>query len=195
MPTPYKRARNASDMQVEPAAKLLGVEKRTLLRYESDTDKSDPPPDIVYKMSQIYRAPWLLAAHCKQKCDIGRHLGYELLNNINLDPVYVLGKLREELQEAVEATDKLLSRVITRQGRWSDFSEAEKRDNTKDLHELLDAEHNIEVLKMVLGAWVDMPGEIRRHNDKCYLHGYAVTKGQVPDYVMAVAETAASYNP
>ena len=195
--TPYKRARNAANMPVEQAAKLLSVSNRTLLRYESGD--SETPPETVFRMSQIYRAGWLIKSHCKQKCDIGRHIEFVQLNNINHDPLYVLGKLREELQEALVAADRMIYRVISKHGRWGNFSEAEIIDNAKDLQEFLNVKHNIGVFEEAVGTWVDVPGEIRKHNDKCYLHGYAVTKttanGPVPDYIMAIAETAASYSP
>ena len=54
----------------EEAAELLHLSPATLGRYE--TDESDPAPDVVYAMSQIYQNPVLRRIHCSEYCPIGK---------------------------------------------------------------------------------------------------------------------------
>lgn len=54
----------------EEAAERLHVSPATLGRYE--TDESDPSPEVVYAMSQIYQNPVLRRRHCSEYCLIGK---------------------------------------------------------------------------------------------------------------------------
>lgn len=164
----YKRARNRTGMSREEAAFRLHVAPRTLAYYEAH--EKIPPPEVVLKMSEIYREPMLTLRYCRQ-CPIGQKYGYVVLDNVNLDPATVLLKLQEEYKEAGNVLDRILQLTINK-NRREDFSDEEWQEYMKLNHELWDLEHNIEMHKACLARWCDMAELIEEHNQKCRDRGY-----------------------
>jgi len=72
----YREARenfnedNESPLNREEAADKLHVSVATLGRYE--TGESEPSPEVVYAMSQVYGNPDLRRKHCSDYCLIGK---------------------------------------------------------------------------------------------------------------------------
>jgi hypothetical protein len=76
-------------------------------------------------------------------------------------------KIREETIEAMDAIN-LLKRICINKKSREDFTPTEWKSFKFAFQNLLDVEHNLEMLKLALAEWVDIPEEIHIHNDKCY---------------------------
>jgi len=166
----YQRARERTGMSREEAAFQLHIAPRTLAYYEAH--ERIPPPEVVRKMSEIYREPWMTQLYCRRDCAIGQVYSYEVLDRVNLDPASILLKLIGELKEAEAVLGRLLELAVNKNAR-EDFTPEEWAEFVAKLHEFLDVEHNIEVLKISLGRWYDISKLIAAHNRKCYERGYA----------------------
>jgi len=173
----YMHARKEANLSREEAAFKLHVGTRTLAKYEAG--ETVPPPEVVLAMSRLYKIPWLTQHYCKQNCAIGKAYSYEVLNAVNLDLASVILKLTGEMKEAEAVLAKMLELAVNKNSR-SDFSDQEWAEFVKCLHEFIDVEHNVETLKISLGQWVDVSELVKEHNDKCYRHGYVVTKKKSP---------------
>lgn len=166
----YRVARKAARMSREEAAFRLHVGARTLANYEDG--KSVPPPEVVLEMGKVYNNPWLPHRYCRMHCAIGKAYRYAILDNVNLDIASVLLKLVGELEEARAVQDRLMSLAVNKRGR-QDFSEEEWREFVRCLHEYLDIEHTIEMLRLALEKWCDVSELVGQHNRKCRDRGYA----------------------
>ena len=166
----YKLARKRARLTLEEAAFRLHVAPRTLAKYEAG--ENTPPPEVVVAMSRQYHAPELTALYCRENCAIGRAQGYEILDQVNLDPPSVMLKLVGEMAEAHAVLQRMLELVVNK-NRREDFSNGEWTEFVKCFHEFLDVEHNIAILKLSLGAWCDIAELVVQHNRKCIERGYA----------------------
>lgn len=164
----YQRARERARMSREEAAFRLHVAPRTLAYYEAG--ERVPPPEVVLEMGQLYGQPDLTQRYCRE-CPIGKAYGYEVLNNVNLDPATVLLKLMSEYKEAGQVLDRLQELTINK-NRREDFTPSEWQEYIRGLHELLDLEHNVECLKLTLSRWCDISELVEQHNNKCLERGY-----------------------
>lgn len=164
----YRSARKLSGKSIEEAAFRLHIAPRTLCKYEAG--ETTPPPEVVLGMSQLYKQPDMTLKYCRE-CPIGEAYGYEVLNNVNLDPATVLLKFIGEYREVGELLDRLLELTVNKNER-QDFSSDEWQEYIQGLQELLDLEHNIECLKMSLAKWCDVTELVEQHNMKCLQKGY-----------------------
>lgn len=165
----FKNARLKSGLTIEEAAAKNYVSPRALINYEQNN--TVPSPDVALRMSKVYKDPWLTQRYCKDYCAIGQAYSYEILDNVNLDPASVLLKLVGEMDEAQRVLNNMLAIAVNKNER-EDFKEDEWEAFVKYLHEFLDVEHNVEVLKISLNKWCDMAELIAEHNEKCRKRGY-----------------------
>lgn len=169
----YRAARQACGLSREEAAFRLHIGSRTLANYESG--ETVPPPEVVLAMSKLYQQPWLTQHYCRRCCAIGEKFSYEILNNVDLSFPGIILSLQEELREAAQALEEMLALIRNKRAR-SDFRQDEWRRFSRCLHEFLDVEHNIEVLKIELNRLCDVAELIEEHNAKCYRNKYAVAE-------------------
>lgn len=165
----FKDARLKTGLTIEEAAARTYVSPRALINYEQD--KTVPGADVALQMSKVYKDPWLTQRYCKDCCAIGQAYSYEILDNVNLDPASVMLKLVGEMQEAQAVLTKMLAIAVNKNER-EDFKKGEWEEFVRYLHEFLDVEHNVEILKISLNKWCDMADLIAEHNQKCKLRGY-----------------------
>lgn len=165
----YKEARKRAGLSIEEAAFQLHIAPRTLCKYEAG--ETVPPPETVLGMSRLYKAPRLPRLHCRLDCAIGAAYAYEVLTGINSDVQSVISSLRQEVEEAVSVLGEMERLVRNKNGR-RDFGDQEWKLFARIVHEWLDVEHNIDVLKISLGHWCDVSKLIEEHNRKCRERGY-----------------------
>ena len=166
----FKDARLKTGLTLEEAAHGDYVSVRALINYEQK--KTIPGPDVALQMSKVYKDPWLTQRYCKDCCAIGQAYSYEILDHVNLDPASILLKLVGEMEEAQGVLTKMLAIAVNKNER-EDFGDSEWEEFVQYLHEFLDVEHNVEILKISLNKWCDMSELIQEHNHKCYERGYA----------------------
>lgn len=160
----FSIARNKAGYTMEEAAPRLFVTRRTLCKYENE---KPPNPDIVMQMAEVYNAPEISNAYCKYYCPIGKAYSYQELNNINDDIPTVLIKLRSEMKEAHDIIDDLMDLSVN-----NEF-ENNLQEFQDYIQELLDVEHNIEILKIQLHHHINVRDMIDKHNQKCIDRGYS----------------------
>ncbi len=172
-----KTARMEIGLSRRAAGEALSLHPKSIEAYERGG--LVPAPAVITTMAKLYRRPCLNQQYCRQECAIGAAFSYEVLNNVDLSPQNILLKLHQVHQDAGEAIRCLLSTVINKQER-SDFTDGEGQSLTRAMHDLLDLEHTIEMLKMELEErqWCDVSQLVSEHNSKCYDRGY-VTHGVV----------------
>jgi len=166
----YKRARNQSGLSLDEASFRVHIGRKSLCNYEKG--KRIPPPDVVLNMSEVYGDPAMTLRYCRE-CPIGQKYSYEVLDNVNLDPATVVLKLVSEYREAGQVLDRLQELTVNK-NRQEDFVEDEWQEYMKGIHELLDLEHNIEILKISISKWCDIGELIGEHNQKCRDKKYVV---------------------
>lgn len=165
----FKKYRNVANMTVEYAASKIPVHERTLINYESGS--RIPGADVALRMADIYKAPDLTQQYCRKYCPIGQAFSYEILDNVNTDLPSIMMKLRSEMKEADNVLDEMQELGINKNSR-GDFTDWEWKQLVKCIHEFMDVEHNIEILKIALGKWSDVSEIINQHNEKCIQRGY-----------------------
>lgn len=169
----YKAGRKNAGLSLEEAAFRLHIAPRTLCKYEAG--QVVPSPDVVLKMSQEYQQPELTLLYCRENCAIGKAYGYEVLDAVDTNPVVVLAKLMGEMEEALNMLNRAMSIAINKVRR-GDFTNDEWDIFSEAVLEFLDVEHNIEVLKLVMGRMTDVAELVERHNQKCRENGYVKRK-------------------
>lgn len=163
----YKDARLAKGLTLEEAAELIHCTSRTVWAFENE---KNPDAYYVSMMAKTYDKPELTLFYCKNNCPIGRDFSYELLDNIDLNITTILTKLNIEMKEAQGVMNSLISQSINHEfeNNMEKFEE--------DLQELLDVEHNIEILKIKLHQWLDVKKITNIHNEKCIERNYTKKK-------------------
>ena len=72
--TIYQKLREENDLTREKAAELLEfISEDRLERIENE--KSEPAPEDVIRMAEVYKAPELCNYYCSHECPIGRKYG------------------------------------------------------------------------------------------------------------------------
>lgn len=133
-----------------------------------------PSPGMIVELADIYQEPFLTQRYCKYNCSIGQAYSYEILDNVDLNLSNVALKLLEEHRESHEVlTDVLI--LITNKKSIRDFTDIEIQKLKKNVHELLDTEHTIEIFKIALNKFINMKEMIAEHNQKCRDRGYLKT--------------------
>lgn len=158
-----REARKKRNLSQQKVAELMHTCTRTIWELENE---KNPDAFKIKRLSEIYNRPDLTQIYCKKLCPIGRDYSFEILDNVNLDLPTILLKLRSEMKEGEIALNNLLEASIN-----NDF-EDDLETFEKNVHELLDIEHNIEVLKIKLHKWLEVKKVIKDHNDKCIERNY-----------------------
>lgn len=158
-----KGSRERAGLTQERVARALHMSTSNYRRYEN----GDLPltTEIVVRLSKLLNAPGLTMVWCRKGCDIGRQHCFELLNNVDLSPVAVLAKYRQEEREAHEALDTMLETVLNKRGA-ADCTDEELRRLRDAAQEFLDVEHVVETLKLRLWAFLDVQKLVEEHNRK-----------------------------
>lgn len=167
-----KRERNR--LTRENVASLLserGIEISTESLGCYERGVRSPSPGIVVELAAIYKEPFLTQRYCKYNCAIGQAYSYEILDNVDLNISNIALKLLEEHRESHEVLTEILV-LITNKKSIKDFKESELQQLKKNVHELLDTEHSIEIFKIALNKFIDMKEMIAEHNQKCIERGY-----------------------
>lgn len=81
----YRICRKNAGLTREKASELLSVSSRSLANYEVyhiELGKYLPPDDVVLKMAEVYKAPYLPLQHIVQNTVVGRSIlpGFELMD-------------------------------------------------------------------------------------------------------------------
>jgi len=160
----YKQTRKNAKLSIEEAAFQLHIAPRTLCKYEAG--ESLPRPETAKAMGEVYKTPSLTMLYCRKECAIGRAYCYEVLNNVDLSPIAILTKYRQEEREAHEALKNLAELMLNKHGR-EDCTEEELRELRRWTLEMLDLEHVIETLKLRLWDFLDVADLVNEHNQKC----------------------------
>lgn len=155
------------------ANKEISVSIESLGCYERGV--RDPSPSMVVELAEIYGQPFLTQRYCKYNCAIGQAYSYEILDAVDLSLSNVCLKLLEEHRESHKVLEEVLI-LITNKRDKEDFTVEEIERLKFNIHELLDTEHTIEVLKIALNKFIDMKEVVAEHNQKCIDRGYTRRK-------------------
>lgn len=132
-------------------------------------------PEQALQLSRILCRPELTMVYCRKNCAIGRAYCYDILNNVDLSPMAILAKYRQEAREAQEALDNLTELMLNKAGA-QDCTQAELSQIRRWTHELLDLEHVVETLKFRLWDFLDVGELVQEHNQKCMDRRYYCNK-------------------
>lgn len=170
----YQTPRESKGLTRDNVASLLadkgiGISTESLGCYERGV--RDPSPNMVVEFAEIYQEPFLTQRFCKHNCAIGQAYSYEILDNVDLNISNIALKLLEEHRESHEVLTEILV-MITNKKSKKDFTDIELKNLKKNVHELLDTEHTIEIFKIALNKFIDMKEMIAEHNEKCRQRGY-----------------------
>ena len=170
--TPRENMRlSRNDVAALLADRGIEISTESLGCYERGV--RDPSPGMVVELADIYKEPFLTQRYCRYNCAIGQAYSYEILDNIDLDNLSNIAlKLLEEHRESHDVLAEILV-LITNKRTKKDFTDYEYERLKKNVHELLDTEHTIEIFKIALNKFIDMKEMIAEHNEKCRQRGYA----------------------
>lgn len=169
--TPRENMRlSRNDVAALLADRGIEISTESLGCYERGV--RDPSPGMVVELADIYKEPFLTQRYCRYNCAIGKAYSYEILDNIDLDNLSNIAlKLLEEHRESHDVLAEILV-LITNKRTKKDFTDDEFKRLRKNVHELLDTEHTIEIFKIALNKFIDMKEMIAEHNEKCRQRGY-----------------------
>lgn len=157
-------ARKRAGLTQEQAAKKMFMTKRSYQAIEYE--EKEMSPDEVLRLSKVLNCPALTMVYCRKKCAVGKRYCYDVLNNVDLSPIAILAKMRQEKQEAAEALEKMAEIMLNKRSA-EDCSELELKELHRWSLEMLDVEHVIETLKLRLWDFMDVSELVRDHNLKC----------------------------
>jgi len=98
----YKTARKHAGLTQNEASELLFISPRTLSEYENG--RLIPPDDVVAKMVEVYKTPWLAYQHLQSSSMLGQKYLPEL-DFLDLSAAVV--KLRKELNDVERLNDAI----------------------------------------------------------------------------------------
>ena len=103
----YQIDRESLNLTREAAAELLEfISADRIEKIESE--KSEPHPDEILKMAQVYKNPALCNYYCSHECSIGREYVPEIaakdLSQITLEMLATLNILTREKERLIEIT-------------------------------------------------------------------------------------------
>jgi len=139
-------------------------------------------PEQAVRLAKILDCHALTMIYCRKHCAVGQRYYYDILNNVDLSPIAILTKYRQEEKEAHEALESLTEIMLNKHGA-QDCTEEELKELWRWALEMLDLEHVIETLKLRLWDFVDVADLIREHNLKCLEKRYVDT--EKPDLQLA----------
>ncbi len=168
-----QKARKAAGLTQEQVAKKMFMAKRAYQALEYG--EKDMTPDEALKLSMVFNCPALTMVYCRKKCAVGRRYCYDVLNNVDLNPMAILAKYRQEEREANEALERLAELMLNKRCE-KDCTDAELQEIWRWSLEMLDLEHVIETLKLRLWDFLDVAALVREHNLKCLEMRYVDTR-------------------
>ena len=133
-PNLYKRARLSTGMSQERAAEILGLSAESLKQYEGG--RRVPPDDVVSKMVEVYRLPWLALEHAQATDTLG------VMPEVTPRPLPLASiALRNRLHDATGRLDALLR--IAEDGIIDDKERPEFDDIVAELRETMTAIYQV----------------------------------------------------
>lgn len=133
-PNLYKRARLSTGMSQERAAEILGLSAESLKQYEGG--RRVPPDDVVARMVEVYRLPWLALEHSQATDTLG------VLPDVEPRPLPMASiALRNRLHDATGRLDALLR--IAEDGIIDDTERPEFDDIVSELRETMTAIYQV----------------------------------------------------
>ncbi len=133
-PNLYKRARLSTGMSQECAAEILGLSPESLKQYEGG--KRTPPDEVVARMVEVYRLPWLAYEHSQATDRLG------VLPEAEPRPLPMASiALRNRLHDATGRLDALLR--IAEDGVIDDTERPEFDDIVAELRETMAAIYQV----------------------------------------------------
>lgn len=167
-------ARKRAGLTQEQARRLLFL--GTVRQYQRLKDgEISITPEMAVRIADAFNCPTLTMVYCRQNCEIGRRYAFDILNNVDLSPMAILAKYRQEEREANEALEKLADLMLNKHSK-NDCSELELKELWRWSLEMLDVEHVIETLKLRLWDFLDVAALVRNHNLKCLEKRYVDEK-------------------
>jgi len=124
-----RKARNATGITREEAAHRLYVGTRTLADYE--LGRTIAPPDVVMRMSKVYREPTLPADYCAKICPIGQVLAHSIERS---EFAVTVLRVLKEFADAKELLNGLTR--IASDGKINPHEEPEFKEIVKEMIEL-----------------------------------------------------------
>lgn len=124
-----REARNNTGLSREEAAHRLYIGTRTLADYE--LGRTIAPPDVVMRMSEVYREPTLPADYCSKVCPIGQVLAHCVERS---EFAVTVMRVLKEFNDVEMLRDNLIK--IASDGRVNPHEEAEFTSIMKEMVEL-----------------------------------------------------------
>jgi len=177
-----RQARKKAGFTQEQAAKKMFMGLRQYQRLEYGEQEMSPEEAV--RLAKILNCHALTMVYCRKHCAVGQRYCYDVLNNVDLSPIAILAKMRQEKQEAAEALEKMAEIMLNKRSA-DDCSELELQELWRWSLEMLDVEHVIETLKMRLWGFLDVAALVREHNLKCLERRYVDEKK--PGLILDVA--------
>ena len=168
-----QQARKKASLTQEQTARQMFMATRQYQRIEYG--EQEMTPEQALRLADIFSCHALTMIYCRKHCAIGKKYCFELLNNVDLSPMAILSKYRQEEREAHEALERLAELMLNKHGR-DDCSEGELRELHRWALEMLDLEHVIETLKLRLWDFLDVGELVKEHNRKCLEKRYVDNK-------------------
>lgn len=133
-PNLYKRARLSTGMSQERAAEILGLSPESLKQYEGG--RRVPPDEVVARMVDVYRLPWLALEHSQATDTLG------VLPEVEPRPLPLASiALRNRLHDATGRLDALLR--IAEDGIIGETERPEFDDIVAELRETMTAIYQV----------------------------------------------------
>lgn len=133
-PNLYKRARLSAGMSQERASEILGLSVGSLKQYEGG--HTTPPDDVVARMVEVYRLPWLALEHSQATDTLG------VLPEVEPRPLPMASiALRNRLHDATGRLDALLR--IAEDGIIDNTERPEFDDIVEELRETMAAIYQV----------------------------------------------------
>ena len=133
-PNRYKRARLSTGLTQEAAAERLSLSPESLKQYEGG--RRIPPDDVVARMVEVYRLPWLALEHSQATDTLG------VLPEVEPRPLPMASiALRNRLHDATGRLDALLR--IAEDGIIDNTERPEFDDIVEELRETMAAIYQV----------------------------------------------------
>lgn len=133
-PNLYKRARLSTGLTQEAAAERLSLSPESLKQYEGG--RRIPPDDVVARMVEVYRLPWLALEHSQATDTLG------VLPEVEPRPLPMASiALRNRLHDATGRLDALLR--IAEDGIIDNTERPEFDDIVEELRETMAAIYQV----------------------------------------------------
>lgn len=133
-PNLYKRARCATRLTQEGAAELLDISVESIKQYEGG--RRVPPDEVVARMAEVYRLPWLTLEHAKATDTLG------VLPSVEVKPLPAATlTLANRLRGAADQLTELM--MIAEDGRIDEDERPAFDRIVDDLREIIAAMYQV----------------------------------------------------